>query len=69
MKTSTFIVIFLLGLFSPSLTKVRTDYKKSFNAVDVPEGFSYNSKNNLEWESIDKLRRLVKEHVDPDFKI
>ena len=45
------------------------DYKKKFNAVDVPEGFSYNSKNNLEWESIDKLRRLVKEHVDPDFKI
>ena len=35
MKTSTFIVIFLLGLFSPSLTKVRTDYKKSFNSKEV----------------------------------
>ena len=54
---------------SPYSQYSKEDYKKKFNAVDVPEGFSYNSKNNLEWESIDKLRRLVKEHVDPDFKI
>jgi hypothetical protein len=35
MKTSIFIFILLLGLFSPSLTKVRTDYKKSFNSKEV----------------------------------
>ena len=35
MKTSTFIFILLLGLFSPSLTTVRTDYKKSFNSKEV----------------------------------
>ena len=35
MKTSLFILILLLGLFSPSLTKVRTDYKKSFNSKEV----------------------------------
>ena len=35
MKTSIFIFILLLGLFSPSLTKVRTDYKKSFNNKEV----------------------------------
>ena len=35
MKTSIFIFILLLGLFSPSLTKVRTDYKKSFNSKEI----------------------------------
>ena len=35
MKTNIFIFILLLGLFSPSLTKVRTDYKKSFNNKEV----------------------------------
>lgn len=33
----------------------------------VPEGFSYNSGDNDEWETIDSLRLLIKEHVDSTF--
>lgn len=45
------------------------EYIKSNNAVRVPDGFRYNSGENSEWESIDSLRRLIKEHVDPNFQI
>ena len=43
-------------------------YKKTFNGIDVPDGFSYDSGNNTEWETIESLRELVKIHVDPNFK-
>ena len=42
---------------------------QEFNAKKVPEGFSYNSNNNEEWESIESLRELIKEHVDQTFEI
>jgi len=35
----------------------------------VANGFSYNSGNNSEWETIESLRELVKIHVDPNFKL
>ncbi|TPV35963.1 UDP-N-acetylglucosamine 4,6-dehydratase (inverting) [Paucihalobacter ruber] len=40
-----------------------------FNAKLVPEGFAYNSGTNSEWETVDSLRSLIKEHLDPNFKI
>lgn len=40
-----------------------------FNAKIVPEGFSYNSGNNTEWETVESLRHLIKEHVDPNFEV
>ncbi len=43
------------------------EFIKSFNAVKVPSGFAYNSGTNDEWETIDSLRSLIKEHVDPTF--
>ncbi len=39
------------------------------NATKVPEGFHYDSGTNTEWETIDTLRALIKEHVDPTFSI
>jgi UDP-N-acetylglucosamine 4,6-dehydratase len=39
-----------------------------FKAKLVPEGFSYNSKENTEWETIESLRQLIVEHVDPTFE-
>lgn len=39
------------------------------NAKKVPEGFSYNSGTNNEWETIDSLRSLIKKHVDPQFQL
>ena len=41
----------------------------SFNAVKVPEGFNYNSGTNTDWETVDGLRELIKEHIDVNFKI
>ena len=43
-------------------------YKKAFNAEKVAQGFSYNSGENNEWETIDSLRNLIKEHVDSSFE-
>ena len=44
------------------------DYLKIFKAQKVPSGFSYNSGNNQEWETVDSLRVLIKEHVDDSFE-
>ena len=45
------------------------DYINHFNASKVAEGFCYNSGTNTEWETVDSLRRLIKEHVDSNFEI
>jgi len=43
------------------------EFKVKFNAQKVEEGFAYNSGNNQEWETVETLRSLIKEHVDPTF--
>lgn len=43
------------------------DFKKHFNAELVPAGFAYDSGTNTEWETVDSLRQLIVEHVDPTF--
>ena len=53
---------------SPYSQYSKEDYKKAFNGFDVANGFSYNSGNNSEWETVESLRELVKNHVDPNFK-
>jgi FlaA1/EpsC-like NDP-sugar epimerase len=45
------------------------DYIKEFKATRVPDGFSYNSGDNTEWETIESLRGHVKTYVDPNFAI
>lgn len=45
------------------------DYIAYFNAKKVPDGFSYNSGDNTEWETIDSLRSKIKEFVDPNFSV
>ena len=45
------------------------EFKEAKNAKLVPEGFSYNSGENQEWESVESLRRLIKEHVDSSFEV
>ena len=39
----------------------------TFNAIKVSDGFNYNSGENSEWETVDTLRSLIKEHLDPEF--
>lgn len=45
------------------------DWKKSFQANKVPQGFSYNSGSNNQWLKIEEVRELVRDHVDRDFQI
>ena len=54
---------------SPYSAYTKEDYKKAFNAVDVPIGFSYNSGDNVAWETVDSLRKLVKINVDNNFEL
>ncbi len=45
------------------------NFTKELNAKQVPYGFKYNSNENTEWETVEGLRKLIKEHVDPDFSV
>ncbi|WP_159018806.1 UDP-N-acetylglucosamine 4,6-dehydratase (inverting) [Algibacter sp. L3A6] len=44
------------------------DYLEKFKAKKVELGFSYNSGDNTEWETVETLRSLIKEHVDTNFE-
>ena len=44
------------------------DFISNFNAEIVPDGFAYNSGTNTEWETVETLRSLIKEHVDSNFE-
>jgi UDP-N-acetylglucosamine 4,6-dehydratase len=61
-----------LGKYYTILPAVHTwkldDFKKKFNALLVPQGFTYNSGLNEHWETIESLRDLIKEHVDSTFQ-
>jgi FlaA1/EpsC-like NDP-sugar epimerase len=45
------------------------EFIKNFNAKLVPQGFNYTSGDNTEWETVDSLRTLIKEHLYPDFTV
>ncbi|MBZ9729080.1 UDP-N-acetylglucosamine 4,6-dehydratase (inverting) [Salegentibacter sp. JZCK2] len=45
------------------------DFVEKFGAKKVTPGFQYNSGENEEWESVEDLRDLIKEHVDPTFEV
>jgi UDP-N-acetylglucosamine 4,6-dehydratase (inverting) len=45
------------------------DYIAHFDAQRVADGFSYNSGENSDWETIESLREQIKIHVDPNFSV
>lgn len=45
------------------------DFVNHFKAKRVEYGFKYNSGQNTEWETVESLRKLIKEHVDPTFEV
>jgi FlaA1/EpsC-like NDP-sugar epimerase len=54
----------------PQVTKWDlNDFITTFNAVKVPEGFSYDSGTNESWETIESLREQIKIHVDSTFEV
>jgi UDP-N-acetylglucosamine 4,6-dehydratase len=44
------------------------DFITSFDAKKVAEGFNYDSGTNTEWETVESLRKLIKDHVDSNFE-
>lgn len=44
-------------------------FVQEHNAVKVEEGFAYNSGENTEWETVEGLRELIREHVDENFLV
>jgi UDP-N-acetylglucosamine 4,6-dehydratase len=54
---------------SVSYTYTEEAYLEHHQAEKVPFGFKYNSGTNTQWETIEGLRKLIVEHVDPDFKV
>jgi UDP-N-acetylglucosamine 4,6-dehydratase len=45
------------------------EFIEYFNAKKVSVGFTYNSGTNEEWLSVQQIRELVKQHVDPSFQL
>ena len=46
-----------------------SDFLDTFDAKKVPHGFSYNSGDNDDWETVESLRNLIKKHVDSNFTV
>ena len=44
------------------------EFIKAHKANQVQEGFSYNSGDNKDWETVNSLRELIKKHVDLNFR-
>ena len=54
---------------SVSFMNKEEDFINHHKALKVPFGFKYNSGTNTEWETVESLRNLIIEHVDPDFTV
>ena len=54
---------------SVSFTYSEAEYLSHHKAEKVPFGFKYNSGTNTEWETVETLRELIKQHVDSDFTV
>lgn len=55
----------------PSVSYMHTEenFLAHHKAAKVPFGFKYNSGTNTDWETIESLRALIVEHVDPNFEV
>ena len=45
------------------------EFIKEFQAKKAQEGFSYNSSQNTDWETVSSLRELIIENVDSNFEV
>ena len=53
----------------PSDGRVQKRYEKAVtSSTPVPHGFVYNSGSNPDFLSVEQLRALIREHVNPDFR-
>jgi len=66
---STFDLGKYYAILPQNLSFKIADFVDQFKAKPVTQGFRYNSGENSEWVSVDELRKLIKDHVDPTFTI
>ena len=45
------------------------EFVAHFGAKKVEPGFTYNSGENTEWETVESMRKLIRTHVDPTFNV
>lgn len=45
------------------------EFMEYFKAKKVSAGFTYNSGTNEEWLSVQQIRELIKQHIDPSFQL
>ena len=45
------------------------EFMQAFNGNRCADGFSYNSGTNTEWLSVEQIRQLIQDHVDPTFSV
>ncbi|HCY88171.1 MAG TPA: UDP-N-acetylglucosamine 4,6-dehydratase (inverting) [Desulfobacteraceae bacterium] len=50
-------------------TGLINDYRDVTGTRKVPEGFRYNSGNNESFLTVDEIRQLIRDHVDPGFSV
>jgi UDP-N-acetylglucosamine 4,6-dehydratase (inverting) len=54
----------------PSVTNFDlNDFVRTFSASKVSEGFNYDSGTNSEWETVESLKLLIKEHVEAALEV
>lgn len=47
----------------------KQEFMEYFNAEEVEPGFTYNSGENDEWETVESLRKKIKKYVDSSFSV
>ncbi len=55
------------AILSPTIVSNINDYCKDNKCLKVPDGFSYSSRNNEVFLSVDEIRELIRENIDPLF--
>ena len=54
---------------SVSFMHTREEFIKHHKAVPVPDGFHYSSDSNTEWETVETMRKKIRQFVDPNFVV
>lgn len=57
-----FVILPSMRLWDPE------EFAQAFDAKLCPPGFRYNSGENTDWLTVDQLRTLIRQHVDPAFE-
>jgi UDP-N-acetylglucosamine 4,6-dehydratase/5-epimerase len=65
-ETDRFFVI-VPSLYEQRQEDIMQQYLAHYQARPVPAGFRYGSGDNQEWLTVQQLRDLIRQHVDPNF--